>query len=282
MITHRSIVQCAITIANEMNCSEKDTFIVPAPLFHIFGITCNLMASIVSGARIVLMERFHPEKVLKLIEQERVTVHLGVPTMFLKELEVEDFEKYNISSLRVGMTGASPITPYQMKMIREKLNFNLCQSFGITEAGTVTFTSSKSDERTILETLGKPIPGVELKIVDENRQTLPKGKVGEIAIKSFANMKGYYNLPEQTKAVMDNEGFYYTGDLGKLDSEGNLIFVGRKKEMIIRGGYNIYPQEIEGVLMKHPKISNAAIIGLPDEVLGEFVCAHSIEKWRSA
>ena len=171
------------------------------------------------------------------------------------------------------MTGAAPITPSQMKQIREKMGLNLCQSFGITETGTVTLTGYDDDEEVICSTLGKAIEGVELKIVDDSRQPLPNGEIGEIAVKSVGNMKGYYKMPEQTKMVLDDEGYYYTGDLGKLDEHGNLHFIGRKKEVIIRGGFNIYPQEIEELLKKHPKVSEAAVIGLPDEVLGEVVCA---------
>src|SRR5699024_7150269 len=164
MTTHKSIVHCANTIVNEMRCTEEDVFIIPAPLFHIFGITCNLITTIASGGRMVLVEKFHPKKVLQLIEQEKVTVHQGVPTMFLKELEQEDFSQYDLSTLRTGMVGAAPITAYQMKKIREEMGFNLCQSFGITETGTVTLTGYDDKERTILNTLGRPIEGVRLKI----------------------------------------------------------------------------------------------------------------------
>jgi len=278
MTTHKSIVHCANTIVNEMRCTEEDVFIIPAPLFHIFGITCNLITTIASGGRMVLVEKFHPKKVLQLIEQEKVTVHQGVPTMFLKELEQEDFSQYDLSTLRTGMVGAAPITAYQMKKIREEMGFNLCQSFGITETGTVTLTGYDDKERTILNTLGRPIEGVRLKIVDENRKSLPNGEIGEIAIQSVGTMKGYYKMPEQTNMVLDKDGYYYTGDLGKLDSEGNLHFTGRKKEIIIRGGFNIYPQELEALLKKHPKVSDTAVVGLPDDVLGEVAYAVIILK----
>ncbi|GAB3053235.1 class I adenylate-forming enzyme family protein [Virgibacillus ainsalahensis] len=273
MTSHRSIVHCANTVAKGMRCTEDDVFIVPAPLFHIFGITCNLATAIASGARIVLMEKFHPEKVLQLIEQEKVTIHQGVPTMFLKELEQENFSQYDLSTLRTGMVGAAPITPYQMKKIREEMGVNLCQSFGITETGSLTLTGYDDDEDIICSTLGQPIDGVQIKIVDENREALVNGEVGEIAVQSVGTMKGYYKMPEQTNMVLDERNFYYTGDLGKLDEKGNLHFIGRQKEMIIRGGFNIYPQEIEELLKKHPKISETAVVGLPDEVLGEVVFA---------
>lgn len=273
MTTHTSIVHCAFALANELRCTEEDVFVVSAPLFHIFGITCNLATVIAAGARMVLVEKFHPEKILQLIEKEKVTVHQGVPTMFLKELEHENFSKYDLSSLRTGMVGASPITPEQMKEIREKMGINLCQSFGITETGSVTFTKYDEDEEIICSTLGKPIDGVDIKIIDESGNILPNGEIGEIIVKSIGNMKGYYKMPEETSKVIDKNGYYHTGDLGKLDENGNLHFVGRKKDLIIRGGYNIYPQEIEELLKKYPKVSEVAVIGLPDKVLGEVVYA---------
>ena len=155
------------------------------------------------------------------------------------------------------------------------MGINLCQSFGITETVSITMTSYDDTKQNITETLGKAIPGVTLKVVDENRVALPPGEVGEIAIKGFGVMKGYYNMPEQTKQVLDNENWYYSGDLGTLDSQGYLRFVGRKKEMIIRGGLNVYPQEIEAVIMKHPKVIEAAVIGLPDKVLGKLLVRSS-------
>ncbi|PLS18623.1 long-chain acyl-CoA synthetase [Bacillus sp. M6-12] len=273
MITHRGVVQSAHTLAGELRCAAEDVFIISAPLFHIFGMACNLLCAVSTGARMVLQEKYHPVQTLKLIEQEKVTIQQGVPTMFIKELEVDDFESFDLSTLRAGMVGAAPIPPSKVMEIRERMGINLCQSFGITETVSVTMTLYDDDELKITQTLGKPIPGVQLKIVDENRVELPSGQTGEIAIKSFGTMKGYYKMPEQTAQVLDADGWFYTGDLGILDGEGYLHFVGRKKEMIIRGGYNIYPQEIESVLIKHRKILGAAVIGIPDTVLGEVVCA---------
>ncbi|MFS0644101.1 class I adenylate-forming enzyme family protein [Siminovitchia sp. 179-K 8D1 HS] len=273
MITHRSVVQSGNTIAGELYCTNEDVFIIAAPLFHIFGMACNLFSVVSVGARMVLKDKFHPREMLELIEQEKVTIHQGVPTMFLKELAVEDFEQFDVSSLRAGMVGASPIPANKVKEIRDRLGMNLCQSYGITETGSVTMTPYNDSEEKITTTLGKAIPGVKLKIVDEGRNELPPGEIGEIAIHSFGNMKGYYQMPKETSGVLDDEGWFYTGDLGKLDEEGYLYFIGRAKEMIIRGGFNIYPQEIEALLSKHPAVDTPAVIGLPDEVLGEIVCA---------
>ncbi|SFK04460.1 long-chain acyl-CoA synthetase [Halobacillus dabanensis] len=274
MISHGSVSKCSTAVVNEMRCNDDDVFIVPAPLFHIFGIACNLIAAVAAGARMVLVEKYNPKLMLELIEQERVTVHQGVPTMFLKELEVPGFENYDLSSLRTGMVGAAPISPEQMKKIREKMDFHLCQSFGTTEtSGGVTINGYDDDEASILKTLGKPFEGIKIKIVNEFKEELPAGSTGEIAVHSFGNMKGYYKLHEKTKEVLGEGGWYYTGDLGLMDEEGNLHYVGREKEVIIRGGLNIYPKEIEALLYEHENISEAAVIGLPDEILGEVVCA---------
>ncbi len=274
MIPHRAIIgNSAFTMGRELKCHEKDIFIISAPLFHIFGMGINLFCAAYAGARIVLIEKFHPRLMLETIEKEKVTIHSGVPTMLIKELDLKDFDSYDLSSLRAGIVGASPIPANKVKEIRERFGMNLCQSFGITEACSVTLTPYDDDEKNILETLGKALPGVEMKVVDENREQLPFGEIGEIAIRGMGIMKGYYQMPEQTKEAIDSEGWFYTGDLGTLDQEGYLHFIGRKKEMIIRGGFNIYPQEIEAVLTKHPGVMDVAIIGLPDETLGEIVCA---------
>ncbi|WP_332632357.1 class I adenylate-forming enzyme family protein [Halalkalibacter flavus] len=273
MLPHRSIVQSGNTLAASLRCTTDDVFIVPAPLFHIFGIACNLMASVAAQSKLILQEKFQPEQTLQLIEEEKVTIHQGVPTMFVMELNLPDFDQYNLSTLRTGMVGAAPCPPDTIRAIREKMGLNLLISFGISETGTVTITDYDEEEINYLETVGKAIDGVKLKIVNEHREMLPVGEVGEIACKSLGTMKGYYKMEEQTKKVFDEDGWYYTGDLGSLDEKGYLRFVGRKKEMIIRGGYNIYPQEIEGVLAKHPKVLECAVVSYPNEVLGELVCA---------
>jgi fatty-acyl-CoA synthase/long-chain acyl-CoA synthetase len=273
MLSHQSLIHSAVTIGGEIHGTNEDVFILSAPVFHIFGMGINLFCAVSLGARIVLLEKFQPRQVLHLIQQEKVTIHSGVPTMFIKELEVDDFQSYDLSSLRTGIVGAAPIPANKVKEIRDRLGFNLLQSYGISETSSVTLTPYDDHEQFILETVGRAIPGVEMQIVDENRRPLQPGEIGEIAIKSISSMKGYYKMPEQTAAVLDSAGWYYTGDLGTLDSGGYLRFVGRKKEIIIRGGLNIYPQELEALLTKHPKVMDVAIVGIPDEVFGEIACA---------
>lgn len=273
MLTHKACVVSGNSGADRLQCDEKDVFIVSAPLFHIFGIAMNLFTAIAAGARMVLIEKYYPKLIFEVTESERATIKQAVPTMYLKELEFEDFDQYDISSLRAGVVAASPISPDKVRAIREKFNINLIQAFGTSEAATSTVGALDDPEEKILNTLGKPIAGVKVKIVDEHRVEIPTGEVGEIAIAGVANMKGYYNMPEQTAQVLDNEGWYYTGDLGKVDEEGYLNFIGRQKEVVIRGGFNIYPQEIENLIMQYPSVGTAIIVGLPDEVLGEVVCA---------
>ncbi len=273
LITHRSVVQSGMAIADSMRCASNDVFLVIAPIFHIFGMACNLMSAVHCRARMVLMEKFKPQEALRLIEQEKVTIHHAVPSMLNLEMKSPDFDSYDLSSLRAGMTGAAPCSPDVIEGVRTKMGMKLCISFGTTETGSVTITEYDEEEQLLLETVGKAIEGVEVRIVDDNKMTLPPGSTGEIACRGFGVMKGYYNMPEQTEAALDDEGWYYTGDLGVMDEKGYIRYAGRMKELIIRGGYNIYPQEIEGLLQNHAKVLESAIVGLPDKVLGEIVCA---------
>lgn len=273
MLSHQACVMSGYAGADVLQCTEDDVLLVTAPLFHIFGITMNLFLAVAAGARMVFIEKYNPERIFQVTEKERVTIKQAVPTMYIKELEFEDFDKYDLSSLRAGVVAAAPISPDKVKAIRTKFNINLLQGFGTSETATTTIGDLDDPEEKILSTLGRPMKGVELKIVDVNRVKVPAGEIGEIAIRGVANMKGYYQMPVQTAQVLDHEGWYYSGDLGKVDEEGYLYFDGPQKEVIIRGGFNIYPQEIENLIIQHPAVGTAIIVGLPDEVFGENVCA---------
>lgn len=273
MLTHSNITQSTINIARFLRCTPEDVFLIAAPIYHIFGMLVNLFAAIYSQAKMVLLDTFTPQDALALIEKERVTVHNGVPTMYIMELNHPDLEKYDLSSLRVGMAGGAPCSPETVKAIKEKLKMQFSIGYGISEAGSLTNTPLDSEDEEVYKTLGKPLEGVEIKIVDDERREVAVNVVGEIAVRSHGVMKGYLNNPEQTRQVLDEEGWFYTGDLGKIDERGYLHFVGRKKEMIIRGGFNVYPLEVEECLLKHPSVLNAAVFGIPDEVKGEQVCA---------
>ena len=273
MLTHSNVLFSASSASKIMECTEEDVFLIPNPLFHIMGVTF-LLRAVYCGGRLVVMRKYSVTNALKLIESERVTIHPGVPTMFILELNSSDFDQYDLSSLRTGEMAAAPCPVEVVKRIRSEMNCNILIAYGSTEtAATLTLTGFDADDQLRAETIGRPLPGVEIKVVDENRQELGIGEVGELACKGPGVTKGYYNSPIETAQAIDQAGWFYTGDMVTVDAEGYVRVVGRKKEMIIRGGYNIYPRELEETLHQHPAISEAAVIGLPDKLFGEMTCA---------
>lgn len=274
MLTHKNFVHTAVISAEYMHCTKDDVFLIAVPAFHCFGMIPGILSAVAVAGKIVLVEEFKAEKVLQLIEEEKITVHHGVPTMFILELNHPSFAKYDLSSLRTGIIAGAPCPVEIVRRIRTEMGCDIVVSYGMTESSTtITMTDYDDDDFLRSETVGRPLPGAAVKIVDENRHEVPPGVVGEIAVKSYGIMKGYYRNPEKTKEVFDEEGWFYTGDLGTVDERGYVRIKGRKKEMIIRGGYNIYPREIEDHLYKHPSVMDTAIVGLPDTVLGEISCA---------
>ena len=230
------------------------------------------MGAISSQAKMILQANYKAEEALELIEREKVTVHHAVPTMLILELNHPRFSSYDLSSLRVGVAGGAPCPAETVKAVKEKMGMRICAGYGLTEIGAISVTEYDEEDRYIMETIGKPVPSVDIRIVNEERQPVSVGEIGEIACKGFGFIKGYYNAPEKTREVLDSEGWFYTGDLGSMDENGYVKCIGRKKEMIIRGGYNIYPREIEEITYKHPMVAEAVVIGLPDSVMGESVC----------
>jgi fatty-acyl-CoA synthase len=274
MLTHANVVKTATISAEQMKCTAEDVFLVAVPVFHVFGMVPSILSAIAVGARMVLMDIYNRKDALKVMESERVTVKNGVPTMFILELNAPDFSNYDLSSLRTGIIAAAPCPVEVVKQIRSKMGCEIMVAYGLSETSpNLTMTSFEDDDIVRAETVGKALPGAEVKIVDDQKNEVSVGEVGEIACRSFGVMKGYYNMPEKTAEALDEQGWFYTGDLGTLDEHGYLRIVGRKKEMIIRGGYNIYPIEIEDVLYSHQDVLEAAIVGLPDTVLGEISCA---------
>src|SRR5699024_4029795 len=217
---------------------------------------------------------YKAKEALNLEEEERVSVKHGVPTMFILELNHEDFFKYDLRSLRTGIIAAAPAPEEVVRRIRSDMGCDIVVCYGQSETSpTLTMTKFDDPDSLRAETVGPALPGAEIKIVDNEKNEVEIGEIGEIACRSFGVMKGYYNMPEKTQQALDGDGWLYTGDLGTLDEYGYLRIVGRKKEMIIRGGFNIYPREVEEVFYKHPDVMEVAIVGLPDTVLGEVSCA---------
>lgn len=233
-----------------------------------------MLQALLMGDRLVVMPRFHPREALQLVEQEQVTILIAIPMAFQVMLGLQEFERYDTSSLLICATGAAPCPPHLAQEMQRRFGCAVHIGFGATETGGgIAATSLADSSQRQAETVGRPMPGMEIKIVDEERRELPPGQVGELACRSDSVMLGYYRAPEMTAEVMDEDGWYYSGDLAVMDDEGYLRIVGRKKDMIIRGGQNIYPAEIENYLTAHPKIREAALVGVPSAVGDERVWA---------
>jgi fatty-acyl-CoA synthase len=281
MLTHFNIVNNGYNIGECMRFTEKDRLCIPVPFFHCFGCVLAVLACVTHGATMVPIETFNPLLVLQAIEKERCTAVHGVPTMFIAELEHPDFDKYDLTSLRSGIMAGSPCPIEVMKrVIRDMHASEITIAYGQTESSPV-ITQTLTDDPIELRvaTVGRALPEVEVKIVDiETGTTLPPGKQGELCTRGYLVMKGYYKMPEETAKVIDAEGWLHTGDLAVMDENGYCKITGRIKNMIIRGGENIYPREIEEFLYTHPKISDTQVYGVPDRKYGEQVMAAIVLK----
>ncbi len=276
MLTHHNIVNNGYQVANAMNLSEKDRLCIPVPFFHCFGCVLGVLACVSVGATMVPIVQFDPELVLKTVEKEKCTGLHGVPTMFISELNLDRFDDYDLSTLRTGIMAGSPCPIEVMKKVMKLMGMDeITIAYGQTESSPV-ITQTRTDdpiERRV-ETVGKKHPIVEVKIVDPaTGEGVPVGEQGELCTRGYLVMKGYYNMPEATAKAIDSEGWLHTGDLATIDEEGYVKITGRLKDMIIRGGENIYPREIEEFLYTNPSIVDVQVIGVPDEKYGEKVAA---------
>lgn len=277
VLTHHGILNNGYIIGKGMNFSEKDRLCIPVPFYHCFGMVLSNMASVSHGATMVIPgPAFDPQEVLKTIEAERCTAVHGVPTMFIAELRHPDFEKYDLRSLRTGIMAGSPCPIEVMKEVATKMHMSeVVIVYGQTELSpgvTMTTTLDPLDKR--VTTVGRVFPHTEIKIIDpETRKILPEGEIGEICARGYMTMRCYYNNPTATRQTKDEHGWVHTGDLGSFDPEGFVHIEGRLKDMVIRGGENIYPREIEEFLHHHPKISDVYVVGVPDEKYGEELMA---------
>jgi fatty-acyl-CoA synthase len=281
MLTHDNIVNNGFSIGECMKFSEKDRLCIPVPFFHCFGCVLAVMACVTHGSTMVPVEIFDPLKVLQTIEKERCTAVHGVPTMFIAELEHPEFAKFDLTTLRSGiMAGSNCPIEVMKKVISQMHASEITIAYGQTESSPV-ITQTRTDDAIELRvsTVGRALPNVEVKIVDiETGTTLPPGKQGELCTRGYLVMKGYYRMEEETAKAIDTDGWLHTGDLAVMDEHGYCKITGRIKNMIIRGGENIYPREIEEFLYTHPKISDVQIYGVPDRKYGEQVMAAVILK----
>lgn len=281
MLTHYNILNNGKTIGDGMKFTKNDKLCITVPFFHCFGLVLAMMACITHGTTMVPVERYSPVPVMNAISVEKCTAVHGVPTMFIAMLEHAQFNNFDFSSLRTGIMAGSPCPIEVMKKVIDKMNMReIVIVFGQTEASpgcTMTTTSDSIDKR--VNTVGRAFPGVECKIIDpENGEELPTNTPGEFCARGYNIMKGYYKMPEATAQAIDKDGWLHTGDLCTVDEDGYYKVVGRIKDMIIRGGENIYPKEIEECLYTCDKVSDVQVIGVPSEAYGEEVMACVILK----
>jgi fatty-acyl-CoA synthase len=276
-LTHFNIVADASYIAQCMRFTEQDRLCIPVPFYHCFGCVLGTLCCVTRGAAMIIpAEYFDPLKTLRAVEQERCTALHGVPTMFIAELQHPEFATFSFLALRTGIMAGSPCPIEVMKQVVEKMGAReITIAYGQTEASPV-ITQTRTDDPIELRvsTVGRALPNVEVKIADpETGQELPRGQQGELCTRGFIVMKGYYNLPEATAKAIDREGWLHTGDLATMDERGYCKITGRLKDMIIRGGENIYPREIEEFLYTNPQIADVQVVGVPDLKYGEEVMA---------
>lgn len=281
MLTHMNIVNNAQIIGDFMKLTEDDRLCIPVPFFHCFGCVLGTLAAVTHGSTMVLVEQFDAKRVLQAVQDEKCTGLHGVPTMFIAELNHPDYKQYDTSSLRTGIMAGSPCPIEVMKEVIDDMGaseITIC--YGQTESSPV-ITQTKSDDEIEkrVATVGKPHPYVEVKIIDPaTNEELPTGMPGELCTRGYHVMKGYYKNEEATRAAIDHEGWLHTGDIAILDSEGYIEITGRIKDMVIRGGENVYPREIEEFLYQHPSIQDVQVVGVPDPKYGEELMAWIITK----
>ncbi len=284
MLSHHNIAKNAEQVTGVLHTTEEDVFLLAVPFFHCFGCVMGIAGSITWGAAMVPMQIFKANEALELVERFGVSVLYGVPTMFVLELEEnrkgrEDGTSYDVSTLRTGIMAGAPCPIEVMKGTMEELHCNVSIAYGLTEASPViTMTRFDDPIERRVETVGRALDGVEVKIADDDRNPVPVGEMGELACRGYNVMLGYYRAPDVTAETIDADGWLYSGDLATMDHEGYVKIVGRKKDMLICGGFNVYPAEIEEYLFTHPKVQNVAVIGVPDDVFGEVAAAFIIPR----
>ncbi len=279
-LSHHNIVNNALFVARAMAFTERDALCIPVPLYHCFGMVLGVLVCTNTGARMVFPgEAFDAEQTLTAVADARCTALHGVPTMFIAELDHPRFAEFDLSSLRTGIMAGSPCPIETMKKVVTQMNMReITISYGMTETSPVSFQSATTDplERRV-STVGRILPRLEAKVVDSEGHIVPVGATGEFCVRGYSVMKGYWGDEARTAEVI-NDGWMHSGDLAVFDDEGYCNIVGRAKDMLIRGGENVYPREIEEFLFRHPKIQSVQVFGVPDPKYVEEVCAWIVLK----
>ena len=276
-LTHANLTgNAALTAATLLNAGPDDVVMGCLPLFHVFGLTCGLNATIIGGGTLTLLPGFDPGKALQIIGRDKVTIFEGVPTMYAAMLHHPAHAEADVSSLRTCISGGAAMPVEIMRGFEQVFGCVILEGYGLSETSPVASFNHPGRVRKP-GSIGTPVQGVEMRVVDADGRGLPSGEVGEIAIRGPNVMKGYWRKPEATAEAIP-DGWFRTGDLAKVDDDGYFHIVGRKKDLIIRGGYNIYPREIEEVLHEHPAVAEVAVVGIPHVELGEDVGAAVVLK----
>ena len=277
-LTHSNLYKNSKGVSEKLGeMSGEDVLLGALPLFHSFGQTCTMNSAVSVGATVTMLPRFDPDKALEIIERDKVTLFQGVPTMYNAMLHSKSCDSANCSSLRICMSGGAAMPAELMRAFEEKFDCMILEGYGLSETSPVACFNHPNKERKA-GSIGTPIEGVEMQIWDDNGNELPQGEVGEIVIRGHNIMKGYWERPDATEESVTSEGWFRSGDMARVDEDGYFFIVDRKKDMIIRGGYNVYPREVEEVLYEHPAVQEAAVVAVPDEALGEEVGAAVVLK----
>jgi len=270
MLTNLNIAKNAEQIAEVMKQGQEDVCLIVVPFFHCFGCVIGISACVSASSGMVPMPSFDAKQALTYMDMFDISIVHGVPTMFISYLEEMKKGDYKLESVRTGVMAGAPCPVEIMKGASEKMGANIVIAYGLTEASPVITMTSLDDElRDRVETVGRALPEQEVKIVDENNREVPRGTTGELVVRGYNVMKGYFKKPEATREAIDEEGFLHSGDLAVMDERGYVRIVGRKKEMYICGGFNVYPREIEEFLFKISAVENVAVLGVPDPKFGE-------------
>lgn len=284
MATHAQTLRAFRDWAEVVGLEEGDRYLVVVPFFHSFGYKAGWLAALMRGAVVIPQPVFEVGAVLEQVSRHRISVLPGPPTLYQSILSRADRDQFDLSSLRLAVTGAAVVPVELILRMRRELTFQtIITAYGLTEAtGVSTMCRADDPPELIATTSGRAIPGVEVKVAEDAGQEVPRGEPGEVLIRGYSVMPGYFENPEQTRATLEPDGWLHTGDIGVMDAQGYLRITDRKKDMFIVGGFNVYPAEIEGVLLSHPAVAQVAVVGAPDERLGEVGVAFVVPRVGAA
>ena len=271
MVTHGQSLRVYDAWSSIVGLREGDRYLIVNPFFHTFGYKAGVLACVLRGATIVPHAVFDVPQVLARVAEERITMLPGPPTLYQSILNHPDRDAYDLSSLRLAVTGAAVVPVELIERMRRELTFKtIITAYGLTEStGTATACRHDDDAETIAGTSGRAIPDTEVSVVDDDGRETPRGEPGEVVVRGYNVMLGYYEEPEETAKAIDGEGWLHTGDIGVMNDRGYIRITDRKKDMFIVGGFNAYPAEIEGIILRHPDVAQVAVVGVPDERMGE-------------